>query len=111
MIQGTPKFDGIAVAKFEIDFLRTPVHIEIKAAFVNSKTGATHGWTTGDGNISDKTRALMLELRNSMEQDLAERHFSSGGVAFNSLAPRKADAVGGIGEHLGAVNEDGARSV
>lgn len=110
MIQGSPRFDGIAVAKIEIDFLKNPVHIEVQAAFVNSKTGDTHGWTRGGVNFSDKTRTLMLQLRDSMEQDLADRHFTTGG-SMSASSPARSEQTGGIGEFLGAATEDGARSV
>lgn len=109
MIQGSVRFDGIAVAKLEIDFLKNPVHIEVQAAFVNSKTGDTHGWARGGVNFSDKTRMLMLQLRDSMEQDLAKRHFTAGASSRDSLEGQR-EQTSGIGEFLGTT-EDGARSV
>jgi len=111
MIQGSPKFDGIAVAKIEIDFLKNPVHIEVQAAFINTKTGDTHGWTRGGNVFSDRTRTLLLQLRDSMEQDLADRHFSTGGSSLNTSGPPRAEHVGGISEFLGTTTEDGAHSI
>jgi hypothetical protein len=46
-----------------------------------------------------------------MEQDLAARHFTSG-FSTSSTSTTSAQAeVGGIAEHLGAVGEDGTRSI
>jgi hypothetical protein len=106
MIQGNPKFDGIAVAKIEIDFLKNPVHIDVQAAFVNVKTGDTHGWTRGAPGWSDDTRLLIKSLRESMERDLASTHFAGSGVAVTGSATTSSSS-GGLSEHLGAVDTSG----
>lgn len=113
MIQGTPSFDGIAVAKIEVDFLQNPTHIDVQAAFINVRSGDTHGWTRGSPGWSDQTRELIVKLRESMEQDLANRHFSGGGVSPTAATQQRTAASGGIGEHLGGEHGDseGAPSV
>lgn len=111
MIQGTPKFGGLAVAKIEVDFLKNPVHIDVQAAFVNMKTGDTHGWTRGSPGWSAKTRELINTLRLSMEEDLAAYHLEGGATAVTSVASASSSKVGGeptgLGEWLGSAREDG----
>jgi hypothetical protein len=111
-IQGTPKFNGIAVAKIEVDFLRNPVHIDVQAAFVNVKTGDTHGWTRGTPGWSDKTRELISSLRLSMEEDLAARHLEGGASPVSSASSSKVGGEPtGLGEFLGSTQEDGGNGV
>lgn len=107
MIKGTPKFDGLAVTKMELDFIKNPIHIEVSAAFVNSKTGDTHGWTRSSGGWSEETRALIKQLREAMERDMASSHLTDAdtaapttGKAGITLGP----TTGGLGEHLGDVD-------
>lgn len=96
---GTPRFNQLAVGEVEVDFTASPIKIEVTAAFVDSRSGETHGWTKGYGGIwSEETRNRLVELRESMEQDLAKLHFegvgsttTQGGVEFEP---------GGITEHL-----------
>jgi len=110
MIRGTPKFNGIAIAQIEINYLQTPMSIDVQAAFVNTTTGDTHAWEKGGVSWSDKTRGLIHDLRTSMEQDLAARHFSGGGTEASTVTSMAAEKPGGLGEHLGAVSV-GAKSV
>ena len=92
---GTPEFDGITITTVEVDLLTKS--LTAKAAFVNTKTGATHGWTEGGGTIwSTETKAAVAALVASMEKDLAAVHL--GGPretqGFNSALSS------GLGEHL-----------
>lgn len=102
MIRGQPIFDGIAVMEFSADFTRETVHLDAKAAFVQTvdvgerKGGATHGSTTCT-RWSEATMKKLVELREAMEQDLARRHFKDGTPATPGINP---DDVGGIGENL-----------
>lgn len=110
MIQGTPKFNALVVAKIEIDFLKNPVHIDVQAAFVNTKTNDTHGWTRGAPGWSDKTRELINQLRLQMEADLGARHFEGGtSASVDGAASRVGTEPTGLGEFLGAerTREDG----
>lgn len=97
-IRGTSKIDGLVVSEIVVNFLVSPVSIEVTAAFISQKSGDTHGWTKGHGSHwSEETRKNLLALRESMERDIAKSHF------INTDAPaRKADDsdVGGLGEHL-----------
>lgn len=98
---GTPKFNAIAVAKIEADFLKPTLSLKSTAAFVDEKTGQTHGWTEGTGDIwSDQTMKKLDELRRSMEMDMASRHFF--GISMTSQ-PENPDPQNteGLGEYLG----------
>ena len=103
-VTGTPVFDAIAIAEVSINLLKKTLTAE--AAFVNTKTGATHGWTKGEGAIwSEETRAAVAALTAAIERDLARQHFGS---AETSL-PASAQPASGLGEHLS--DSDGTRSV
>lgn len=111
MQQGTPKFDGIAVFTAEFSFLGPTVKLSTKAAFVDSRTGHTHGWTTGEGGIwSTGTIDALKALRDSMEADLARLHFTEGaavpGTGGGGEEPSAGGGGGGLGEHLGSGGED-----
>jgi hypothetical protein len=110
MVRGQPLFDGLAVMEFTCDLTRETVHLEAKAAFVQTtdvgehKAGKTHGSTTCT-HWSSNTMKKLLELREAMEQDLAHRHFKDVFPASAGISP---EDVGGIGENL---DEDEHRSI
>ena len=102
MIRGVPKFDGIAIGEGTFSFLGTTVHLEAKAAFVDAKSGDTHGWTK-NMQWSPGTMAKLHELRALMEQDLSRLHMQHDGVppvaiAVNSVATTTAS--NGLAEFL-----------
>ena len=106
-IRGTPKFDGIVVASFEADFKATTIKLDAEAAFVDTRSGETHGWTRGSGhNWSKETMLKLQELRESMETDLAQRHFdhpeTSSVRQVNSPNIDAMRSSEGLGEHLGS---------
>lgn len=111
MIRGQPIFDGLAVMEFSCNFLGETVHLEAKAAFVQTsdvgehKGGITHGSTIGT-RWSVETMKKLNELRDAMEQDLAQRHFRDAGAGAPGIT---AGDVGGIGENL--EDEDGTRQI
>ena len=108
-IKGTPKFNAMAIGEFNAKFLGGLQQLEFtaKAAFVNSNTGETHGWTSaGTSAWSPATIEKLKELRALMEIDLGRLHLENGGevlVGPASVAAATAggDFEGGIGEHLG----------
>ena len=105
MKTGTPMFDGLTVGEFSANMMQGPGVIEMKAklAFVNSKTGKTHGWTTHT-TWSPAVMAKLRELTDMMEEEAARFQFESGpGQAFG--APPSHSTVGGLGEHLGKGDE------
>jgi len=95
----TVKFDAIRIGELSVNFMTPPVSLSAKAAFVCTKTGATHGWTHG-GNWSKETIEKLHALRESMENDLASTHFEDafGVTTYDGMPP-----VSGLGEHLGSV--------
>ncbi len=110
MVKGTPRFDGLAIGEISISYLSgfttrkegDPPSIEIKAGYVDSETGATHGWTHGGGrhgrpNWSKAAVDKAAELRELLEAELAQVHFKN--VAAPTDPPDDKDE--GIGEHAG----------
>jgi hypothetical protein len=100
MIKGTTKFDGIAVGEFTAEFIGPTLNFTAKAAFVNSKNGDTHGWTTNK-TWSPPVIEKLKELKTLMELDLAAIHLS--GVDLVAAVPTSHSArdPGGLGEHVG----------
>lgn len=103
---GTPVFDALALTTIEINLMDKSMTAE--AAFVNTKNGATHGWTKGTGSIwSEDTKAAVATLVALMEQDLAQLHFGTIQAAQGLAVPTQ--PASGLGEHL--ADGDGTRSV
>jgi len=102
MKKGTAIFDGLAILEFEYRFVSGGSQLEAKAAFVHSKSGATHGSTTCY-SWSPETMKKLNELLDAMESDLAARHFSE------SSTPITPESFGGIGEVL--ADEDDVKQI
>jgi hypothetical protein len=106
MIRGTPKFDGMAVGEITVVFTGLQLQFEAKAAFIDSKTGETHGWTKATAaSWSPTTIDKLRELRALMELDLGKLHLEGGGeilVGPPGAVPQTGVAFeGGLSEHLG----------
>jgi len=98
MVLGNMVFDCLTLAKVNVDFVKMVV--TATAAFVNSKNGATHGWTEATGTVwSTETLQKLQDLRISMENDLAKLHVGnfSAATAKTGLAIDKEE---GLSEHL-----------
>lgn len=101
MIRGQPLIDGVAVMEFSCDFTHDVVQLEAKAAFTQTadvgehKGGKTHGFTTCS-HWSPATMKKLVELREAMEQDVAQRHF----LVAPAAAGLDPEEIGGIGENL-----------
>jgi hypothetical protein len=101
VIRGVPKFDGIAIGEFTVNFMGQTLEMRAKAAFVDSKTGSTHG-ATEHRHWSEMTIEKLKELRAAMELDLGQLHFEGGGSLLLTAAQgRQADEGGGLGDHVG----------
>jgi hypothetical protein len=98
MIKGTPRFDGLTAGEVQVNFLHPTIQMKVKAAFVDTKTGATCGWTEGTQWQPD-TIAKLNELRLLLERDLAFIHFSSAEDAL-ALPAKPAPMESGLAEHL-----------
>jgi hypothetical protein len=102
MIRGHAKFDGMALGEGTFSFLGATVHLEAKAAFINTKTGDTHGWTKNT-QWSPAVIEKLQELRALMEADLGRIHLQEGGEVLVAGAPTRTPRIveaGGLGEHL-----------
>lgn len=102
-------FNKVAVGELSIDLMSTPAKITAKAAFINTLSGQTHGWTTCS-QWSAATVEKLKELRALMEQDLAALHFADavegGANTGTTTAGSIKDNVKGLGEMLGSVAEE-----
>jgi hypothetical protein len=106
----TARFNGIALGELSVNFLEQPSKVVAKGAFINTQSGATHGWTTCQ-QWSPDTLAKLKELRELMEQDMAAVHFADSG--YGVIAPatttRSSDLgpkFQGLGERLGTAVDD-----
>ena len=104
MIRGNPKFDSVSVGEGNFSFLGSTLQFEAKAAFVNSKTGDTHGWTKNT-QWSPPVVEKLKELRALMEIDLGRLHLENGGEVLVTTATGMGGGAtptehGGLGEHL-----------
>ena len=110
-VKGTPAFDTLAVSRINIDFMPSQATIEVTAAFANSQTGQTHGWTKGNGLAwSKETLMAIRTLRERMAEDLAKLHFKEFSVAEPG-GGAKPSGSSGIAEHLGSAPTPDAESV
>lgn len=95
------KFDTLRVAEITVNITDTPPTIKARAAFVSTKTGRTHGWTTAASGWSNDTMEKLRELRDCMERDMLFTHFGE-----DSLSPTTTSSGSlredfkGLGEHL-----------
>ncbi len=112
---GVLKVDAVKVGAFEVDLMNPPSgKLTAKAAFINSKTGHTHGWTN-HMVWSPATLLKLRELVESMELDLASAHFVEGGEASSTTggglfesSPQHSEpnSPRGLGEHLESSTKD-----
>ena len=104
-VKGVPKFDTIALGDITADFKKATISLSGVAAFADSETGMTHGWTKGEGPVwSTETMLKLKELREAMERDLARVHFGKGTIHANGeqTRPGLPFQPTGISQHLGA---------
>lgn len=99
MIRGSPKFDGLALGEIHVNFLRPTVEMRAKAAFIDTQSGATCGWTEGT-QWSPETIKKLDELRTMLERDLASIYFTGDARAVATSNPAAGAARQGLGEHL-----------
>lgn len=95
-------FRGLAVAEMSVSFLSTNgPRLSAKLAFVNPKTGDTHGWTEKH-TWSPPVLQKLEELAKVMEEDAAKQHLQD----FAQALTADTDSInvlpeGGLLEHLG----------
>jgi hypothetical protein len=101
VIVGNVRFTGLAAAEGTFSFISsTGVQLKAKAAFVDPKTGKTHGWTHTEMGWSKETLVALENLRTCIERDLSRVHFTEmDGFSADSETTR-AGTPGGIGESL-----------
>jgi len=100
-------FDKIVVGEISVDLLTASPKLSAKAAFVNTKTGSTHGWTTGT-QWSAETVEKLRELRALMERDLESVHFADdvGQPTTTTGSGHIKKELQGLGETLGSPQDE-----
>lgn len=102
MIKGVVRFDGLTISNIMVDFTKQQLHIEATAAFVDSNTGETHGWTKAGGRVwSKESMQKLKELTELMERDLANLHLTETSGAPKEGSNLITRNLGGISEHIG----------
>jgi hypothetical protein len=95
MIRGTPAFDGVALGELNVSFLGTTLVMNAKAAFVNTRTGNTHGFCTHQ-HWSEETITKLRELRSAMELDIGRVQLQYGGAPDPDVLD-----MSGLSDHVG----------
>jgi hypothetical protein len=100
-------FNGIALGEISVSFIENPPKINAKAAFINTSTGQTHGWTLCH-QWSAETVAKLKELRALMERDISVLHFADAGGSVIAASTTGGGGISetfkGLGETLGQVD-------
>lgn len=107
MLRGTSKIDSVTVGEFTAVFLGPEKKVVAKGAFLNSRTGETHGWTQ-HAQWGEATLKKLQELKLLMEVDLAKAHLEgvesttpgAGPSPEEGLRFRDEERRGGLGEFL-----------
>lgn len=105
MRTGTPKLNAVAIGELSANFMQGPGVVDMKAkvAFINSKTGKTHGWTNHN-SWPPAVIAKLKELTDLMEEEVARVQFEDGeSTSFGG--PSSPSGLGGLSEHLGQDDE------
>jgi|SRR5690606_1881809 len=98
-VEGTPAFNAVAVLQIEaVDYRAGYPALVAHAAFVNTANGKTYGQTTCR-HWSKETLAKLEELRQAMEQDVANLVFVQDSSPTTTIRETEAQ-VSGLGEHL-----------
>lgn len=102
-VKGVPKFDAITLGDFTADFKKATISLSGVAAFIDSETGMTHGWTRGNGPVWSKdTMKKLQELKEAMEEDLARIHFGEESIQVHGTKTKPGLKLpSGLGEHVG----------
>lgn len=92
---GTPSFDAISVVTIEMSFTNQLATLKATGVYVNTQQGTSHGQVSATDIWSSETRALILQLRQAMEDDFANKHFVN-----HTTQTARGLQVTGIGEFL-----------
>jgi hypothetical protein len=106
MIKGHAKFDGLAIGEFTAIFIGPTLDFKAKAAFIDTTTGQTHGWTSNQ-TWSRAVVEKLHELKQLMEIDLGALHLEAGGEPpRDAVAAQPGSAHTGLGEYVGDAGVD-----
>jgi hypothetical protein len=107
MKTGTMKANALRIAEIQVDYTTPGGTMKAKAAFVNTTSGFTHGWTTHHV-WSQETLKRLADLREAMELDLAKAHFQTTNEASiqTDSDGQTVQSHQGLAEHLGSYPTD-----
>ncbi len=91
------KFDRIVLMKLTVELTSAQAEMTATGAFVNTRTGQTHGSTKGS-TWSEETVQALVRLRESIEADMERVHFADD--RLSSPSPLKPGPTTGLGEYL-----------
>ena len=116
MIKGTLKTDGLAVMRLNLDLSTSPATFKVLAALIHEGSGQSLAWVEAEGGVlSSETHTKVRELCASIEKDMANRFFQEGDANFSgegaTMARKTGLDMGGLGEHVGSVEDDEAPSI
>ena len=96
-VQGRPRCDTLALGELSASFFGEP-KLQGKAAYTDSRTGQTHGFTTATAGMpwSKDTMECLQRLRDAMELDFVARDFESA----STVPSFESQLSLGLGEHL-----------
>lgn len=95
----TFRADKMVVARIHVEMVGKN-SVEVLFAYVDSKTGATHGYVT-ETNHPPAVRAALRGLIDALSQAAMETHFGTESVTPADTTPDD-NPVGGISENLRA---------
>ncbi len=97
-MKGTMRFDSLALGELTISFIAPGTVMTGKAAFVDSKTGTTHGWTETSGGWSETALKALAALKEAVEADFGKLHLETTHAGTVSEAPQRSS----LSVHLGS---------
>jgi hypothetical protein len=107
MIEGTIVFDGIAIGELKANLIGASPQLSAKAAFIDTKTRKTHGWTLAENMPwSKETLAALDALCVCMERDMSALHMVGQADGQGAITATKLPMTG-LTEHL--TDDDGVQ--
>jgi len=106
-VTGTLKRGKLSIAQLNMDFTKNPVHVKVLAAYVDEEDPLSiFAWVPAQGNIwSQSTKDALRGLLASLEEDISRVVMDDADVSVGP--PVKGLSLGGLSEHLGAVDGSG----
>jgi hypothetical protein len=109
-IDGISKLTRLSLVKLELDFIKDPTETHVVIALTDPVLGTKSRLTFGGNVWSEETTALIRQVIQSLEQDVARVVFEGGTDvpdAPGKPTAKRREAPAGLGEFL---SDDGVAS-